>query len=327
MAKRTCSIASCEGTAVSRGWCNRHYSSWKRYGDPLVAGRVQAEKCWRAEQNFRRRLSELGATLIEPEWLGTQKRHHAVCVNGHDCWPRPSNVHSGWGICVKCSSRDPGRAERRFFKRLAELGATPLEPYKGAHIGVKIRCAAGHVRSPIPNSVAKGFGVCGVCARNDPGQACRNFHERVTELGGAVLEPGWLGRKAPHRVRCSEGHVGSATPNYVSQGGGICRTCSNRSWDVFYVVVSAAENRVKFGVTSGDSRWRLAEHARAGYRDVVRNLCNLAGGVALEMERNTRGALRDAGMVPVRGREYFDISALSLILDLVDNYSVESVAS
>jgi hypothetical protein len=29
-----CSIKGCNGIAVTRGWCGRHYQRWKEYGDP-----------------------------------------------------------------------------------------------------------------------------------------------------------------------------------------------------------------------------------------------------------------------------------------------------
>lgn len=33
-ARSVCSVADCENVAVTRGWCVRHYSNWKRTGDP-----------------------------------------------------------------------------------------------------------------------------------------------------------------------------------------------------------------------------------------------------------------------------------------------------
>lgn len=30
-----CSISQCDGTAISRGWCKKHYRRWQRHGDPL----------------------------------------------------------------------------------------------------------------------------------------------------------------------------------------------------------------------------------------------------------------------------------------------------
>lgn len=38
-----CSIPECNGSVVARGWCNRHYKTWKTHGDPL-AGRLYAKR-------------------------------------------------------------------------------------------------------------------------------------------------------------------------------------------------------------------------------------------------------------------------------------------
>ena len=38
------------------------------------------------------------------------------------------------------------------------------------------------------------------------------------------------------------------------------------------------------------------------------------------MEQAVMAALRLAGMEPVHGREWFDIAALALVLDIADNY-------
>lgn len=32
---KTCSVEGCEGRAIARGWCRKHYTRWDRYGDPL----------------------------------------------------------------------------------------------------------------------------------------------------------------------------------------------------------------------------------------------------------------------------------------------------
>lgn len=55
------------------------------------------------------------------------------------------------------------------------------------------------------------------------------FRARVTELGGSVIEPVWLGAKTPHRVRCVAGHDCAPRPASVRQGKGLCRLCVNGS--------------------------------------------------------------------------------------------------
>lgn len=40
MPKSKCNVEACDSSARSRGWCNLHYQSWLRHGDPLTARRV-----------------------------------------------------------------------------------------------------------------------------------------------------------------------------------------------------------------------------------------------------------------------------------------------
>jgi len=41
MPERTCSIPNCARLYEARGWCNLHYTRWRKYGDPLAGGTVQ----------------------------------------------------------------------------------------------------------------------------------------------------------------------------------------------------------------------------------------------------------------------------------------------
>jgi 5-methylcytosine-specific restriction endonuclease McrA len=43
MADRTCSLAGCGDPHYARGYCNRHWQSWRRHGDPL-GGRTSLER-------------------------------------------------------------------------------------------------------------------------------------------------------------------------------------------------------------------------------------------------------------------------------------------
>jgi hypothetical protein len=92
---------------------------------------------------------------------------------------------------------------------------------------------------------------------------------------------------------------------------------------VLYVVAHSSDPRVKFGITSGDPGGRLGVHRRNGYTSVIRVVTGLPGTLAPETETAILSALRDAGERPVRGREYFDISCLPLILDVADGWLAE----
>ncbi|WP_371798979.1 hypothetical protein OG963_14165 [Streptomyces sp. NBC_01707] len=75
---------------------------------------------------------------------------------------------------------------------------------------------------------------------------------------------------------------------------------------------------MKFGITSGDPRPRLQDHARSGLRRVVRLHTGLPDTTAPDLERLILSALREAGEVPMRGREYFPARVLHQVLALVD---------
>ncbi|MET8561703.1 hypothetical protein ABZV75_14270 [Streptomyces flaveolus] len=95
--------------------------------------------------------------------------------------------------------------------------------------------------------------------------------------------------------------------------------CAGKAWDVFYVVTDDVNEIVKFGITSGNPRLRLSHHQRAGLSQIVRVI--EGNPEARKLENACIAAMRDAGEVPVRGREYFHIRALATILDLVDGWT------
>ncbi len=89
---------------------------------------------------------------------------------------------------------------------------------------------------------------------------------------------------------------------------------------MFSVVADQAAERIKFGITSGDPRPRLARHRASGYCTVVRLVVGLPSDTAPAMEQAVLAALRLADVAPLHGREHYDAAALALVLDVVDNY-------
>jgi hypothetical protein len=137
----------------------------------------------------------------------------------------------------------------------------------------------------------------------------------------------YVNSQTPVRLRCATGHECRPRPSAVLSGDGICRTCAGKVWDVFYIVADPAAHRVKFGITSGDPRPRLRTHRRGGYQGVVRLLTDLPGTTAPDMEDAVQAALALAGLRPVLRREYYDISALPVVLDVVDNWALAPEAA
>lgn len=177
---------------------------------------------------FVARLEELGATLIEPHWLGTMTPHRVRCAANHDCSPRPNNVVSGQSVCRVCVGRDPATAEAEFRARLDGLGVTLLEPrWLGTETPHRVRCAAGHHLTTRPHTAMRVEDVCGICAGRDPSTVEARFRARIKELGGVVIGE-YVTSLTPVEARCAVGHACNPRPSSVLSGRGMCWLCSGR---------------------------------------------------------------------------------------------------
>src|SRR5215212_11601435 len=91
------------------------------------------------------------------------------------------------------------------------------------------------------------------------------FCTRVSELGGEVLEPKWLGVMKPHRIRCAAGHEASPRPNSIQRGTGLCRTCagrdSNAAWQAFLDCVAKSGGAVLEPAWKGTNKPHLVRCA------------------------------------------------------------------
>lgn len=327
MAQRTCSFDGCTDPHYARGWCNKHWTRWKKHGDPSIVLPKKPpplkKKSEKTYEEFKSRLAALGATLVEPTYLGKDGKHRLICVVGHETTVRPASLRRGNGCCRICAGLDSATAGRAFLVRLERLGATLLESeWLGTRRRHRVMCSTGHICMALPASVQQGQDVCRRCALAREGRiraktAEERFLALLAELGGIMVEPEWLGARTPHRMICPEGHACIAKPNNVQQGNGMCRECAATAWDACYVVINPVARRVKFGITSGNPRPRIGDHRRNGYTEVMRSLTIPKARL---LETSIKQALEWAGMKPVQGREYFDLTALALILDVVDGY-------
>lgn len=251
------------------------------------------------------------------EYVNTNTPVACVCAEGHSCHPTPHAL--AWaGICLICAGKCPNVAEAKFRARVVELGGQVVGEYVNGGTPVACICSGGHKCTPWPNSVVQGQGLCRTCVGLDPVATEIAFRARIAEMGGRVVGT-YVGKDRPVECVCPEGHACRPSPSSIRQGRGMCTQCAGKSWDVAYVVASPAAGRIKFGITSGDPRDRLTYHRRAGYSEVLRLIVDLPEAAALE--RNIIGALRDAGVSSVAGREYFDRAALPVVLDILDGWT------
>lgn len=214
----------------------------------------------------------------------------------------------------------------RFQAAVSALGGTVLEgAWKGNTQPHEVRCANGHVSRVRPGNVQQGRGICDACghvaARDEASAAAQSrFKTAVESVGGRLLEGAWSGVDAPFPVVCAAGHETSVMPSNVLRGQGLCRLCRGKVWDAFYVVQNLATATVKFGITSGDPRDRLGDHAREGFTEVVRLRTGLPGTLAPDLERELKLLLRCADVQPAYGHEYFPDGILNMLLPTVDSY-------
>lgn len=75
MASMKCSIADCPTTAYARGWCQKHYTRWKRTGDPekvIHAYREPPHLVRPKRDRWEERVDKSGDCWI---WIGARTSH------------------------------------------------------------------------------------------------------------------------------------------------------------------------------------------------------------------------------------------------------------
>ena len=115
-----------------------------------------------------------------------------------------------------------------FYAKVAELGGTVIDEWKGTRIPHHVICVNGHDCYPNPCNVNAGKGICTKCINSRSNRAEMVFRRILAERGAILLESKWRGTHESYRIQCPEGHDAYATPHSVARGGGICRTCSGQ---------------------------------------------------------------------------------------------------
>lgn len=153
LTRLTCSIPDCEQAVRHRGWCQMHYTRWRRTGDPLRTRQVGREE----------RLAELNRMI-------------AAVTDECVIWPHPVNS-SGY---PRVTVIEDGERRREYGHRLActaANGAAPPDRPQAIHSCGNKRCVnPRHLRwgSALENAqdtISHG--------RSPRGE--RHWHHRLTE--------------------------------------------------------------------------------------------------------------------------------------------------
>jgi len=204
-------------------------SSPDHYNYPPTASPL-SDRARSAFERFCARVFDLGGSLVEHSpYVNSRTSVELRCALGHDTRVLPSSLLRGVGFCKVCAGNDQKSAERAFFGAVEAQGGQRLETslYKNAKTRVPVRCAQGHLCSPVPGEVKKGGQICVVCSRRDPeatAQAC--FDAARAQGAQLTTESVYRNNKAPIPMLCAKGHACTPTANHILRGQGICRICA-----------------------------------------------------------------------------------------------------
>lgn len=297
---------------------------------------------WVAERGF----------VLPPDfiWVNSRTRYPATCPEGHPCGLLPHCLKAGQGGCRTCGRanahkagvarrdgkmRRTDRARLDFLAWVADNGFTLTDElvWKGVAKTYPATCPKGHPCNLRPNSIQQRQGgclPCGRASRDNPRTSESTYHKArsikardeflawANAEGYRLQDFQWRGTLATYPAVCPRGHACQPCPGHVRTGVGGCAACKNKVFDVFYVVHNRDACVIKLGITSGDGRLRLRDHARNGFTGVLRVLTGLRQGEAFAMEQELLTLLKLSGVAPVQGREYFQDAITNVVLGYVD---------
>lgn len=168
-----CSIEGCSDPAWARGWCNKHYKRWRRYGDPVGGG---------PERPMPRGPSRASGSVLDRVLPFLLKS-----PTGCDVWTK-SLSRGGYG-----QVQIPGVGVRRVHRIVYEELVGPIpEGLQLDHLCRNRACANPSHLEPVTQreNGRRGFGWSG---RNARKTHCPQGHEYTPE--NTIIETGTPGRR------------------------------------------------------------------------------------------------------------------------------------
>lgn len=187
----------------------------------------------KAAFKFTNHVAELGGRVVGT-YVNSEIRVECICINNHQCWPRPDGLIAGGGICATCAGNAIELGYKNFALIVESQNGLIIGEYKNNSTPVKCKCELGHICSPVPTSVAReGAHICFTCYTLKRMQRFKSMS--LGSLNQILLEQRWtlmsefIDNKTPVVVRCEYQHVGfNATPLSIKHGRK-CPTCYPKS--------------------------------------------------------------------------------------------------
>jgi hypothetical protein len=174
-----------------------------------------------AEAEFIDVIKAQGGNVIG-KYVRTGDRVHCQCAKGHDCYPVPKFVKSGFNMCQKCSGRSRIEAARKFKENIENLGGTVIGEYIDGLTSVECRCSNNHTWNVTPPRARTG-NMCIECYGLGKGKAKLEQHLRLRNF---TLVKGYVNSDSRITVRCDKNHeFVKGVASFYKSHGGICTIC------------------------------------------------------------------------------------------------------
>lgn len=166
MAKGTCSIDGCERPTEARGWCELHYTRFRRYGDPL--GGVRLGKTTPLEARFWAKVDKSG---LGGCWLWTAQ----ITASGYGgFWTGKPDFAHRYAYQLLVGPIPAGRQLDHLCRVRHCVNPAHLEPVTGrentlrgegisATNARKTRCKYGHPFDAENTYTYRGSRICKTC--------------------------------------------------------------------------------------------------------------------------------------------------------------------
>lgn len=179
-----------------------------------------------AATNFYNTIRENFHGIIIGEYINNSSPIECLCVNTHLCYPIPSSIQQGQGICKKCANRCSEQSAQNFYNTIEQkLKGKVLGEYTKSNKSVACICINNHICFPTPNSIQQGEGMCPKCSSRCPIQAEQIFRELVNNLGGIVIGQ-YINTDTRIHCQCNKGHDCYPDPDHLKSRGTFCIICT-----------------------------------------------------------------------------------------------------